>query len=115
MNRFATLLAATAALSLVSGAAAAGPVYLWGTNAKGQSAKAGGYSKTTRIYTPAEHARLSAAAKKRFGNRISLCEKEYMISATQRRWIAAHKKSKHKVVLRERVGKNRFETRCERI
>jgi len=115
MTKFATLLAAAAAFSLVSGAAMAGPVYLWGTNAKGQTAKAGGYSRTTRIYTPAEHARLGAAAKKRFGSKISLCEKDYMISTTQRRWIAAHRKAKHKVGLREQVGKGRYETRCDRI
>jgi hypothetical protein len=115
MKKTAILVAAAAAFTLVSVPAMAGPVYLWGMTAKGKTAKAGSYSRTTRVYTPGEHAKLKASAKKRFGTKMSFCEKEYMTSKVQARWLKAHKKAKHTIVLRERVAKGKYTTICDKI
>ncbi len=113
MKKFAILVAAAAAFAFVSGTAVAGPVYLWGMNAKGKSAKAGKYGTYTRVYSPAELKKRKASIRKAYGQKVMLCGKEYMLSKRQQAFMAAHKKAKHMVVVRERVRKGRYTKLCD--
>jgi hypothetical protein len=36
-----------------------------------------------------------------------------MVSPVQQRWIAAHSKAKHQIVVREQVAKGKFKTICK--
>lgn len=112
MKKIVMIAAFAAAASLVSSPALAGPTYLWGQNAKGKTAKAGKYGGYTRIYTPAEHAKLKKSAKKRYSQKAQYCGKPFMVSKAQLRFIAAHKKAKHAVVVRERIAKGKYKKHC---
>ena len=113
MKTFATLVAAAAAMTFVASTAAAGPVYLWGMNAKGKTVKAGKYGGYTRVYTETELKKLKAATRKQFSQKTALCGKDYMLSKRQAAFVAAHKKAKHMVVVRERVAKGKYKKMCD--
>ena len=113
MKKIATLVAAAAAFTFVSSAAVAGPVYLWGMNAKGKSVKAGKHGISTRVYTSAEMKKRKASIRKTYSMQVSLCGKEYMLSKRQQAFMAAHKKAKHMVVVRERVRKGKYTKLCD--
>lgn len=113
MKKIATLIAAAAAFTFVSSAAVAGPVYLWGMTAKGKSAKAGKYGTYTRVYTPAEMKKRKASTRKAYSQSVTLCGKPYMLSKRQQAFLAAHKKAKHMVVVRERVRKGKYTKLCD--
>jgi len=117
MKKLTLCLAAAAAVAFVSSSALsssahAGPVYLWGTTSKGKLAKAGKYSKTTRVYRASEHKKLKASAKKRYNQKADYCGAEFMVSSTQKRWMAAHTKAKHTIRVRERIAKGKYKTLC---
>jgi opacity protein-like surface antigen len=113
MKKFATLVAAAAALTFVSGAAVAGPVYLWGMNAKGKTVKAGKYGRYTRLYTAAQLKKRKASIRKAYSHKTMLCGKAYMLSKRQQSFMAAHRKAKHMVVVRERVGRGKYKKLCD--
>lgn len=113
MKKLVTLVAAAAALTFVSGTAVAGPVYLWGMNAKGKSVKAGKYGTYTRVYTAPQLKKRRASVRKAYSMKTMLCGKEYMLSKRQAAFMAAHKKAKHMVVVRERVRKGKYKKLCD--
>ena len=113
MKSFVTIVAVAAAMSFGASQAMAGPMYLWGQNAKGKTVKAGKYGGYTRIYTPAEHKRLKKSTQKRYGEKASYCGKEFMVSKAQMQFIEAHKKAKHMVVVRERIARGKYKKHCD--
>ena len=113
MKTFAAIVAIAAAVSFVSTQAMAGPTYLWGQNAKGKTVKAGKYGGYTRIYSPAEHKKLKKALKKRYSQKASYCGKSFMVSKAQLRFVQAHAKAKHVVVVRERIAKGKYKKLCK--
>lgn len=113
MKKIATLVAAAAAFTIVSGTATAGPVYLWGMNAKGKTVKAGRYGRYTRVYTAADLKKRKASARRLYRHKVALCGKDYMLSKRQQSFIAAHHKARHMVVVRERVGRGKYKKLCD--
>lgn len=113
MNKVAILAAAAVALAFVSGTAVAGPVGLYAYDAKGKLAKAGKYGRWTRIYKPADVKKLKAKTQKKYAVKKTFCGKPFQTRKVHERWIAAHKKAKHKVVLRERVAKGKMKKVCD--
>jgi hypothetical protein len=113
MKKLVTLVAAAAAFTFVSGAAVAGPVYLWGMNAKGKSVKAGKYGRYTRLYTAADLKKRRASVRRAYRHKVMLCGKAYMLSKRQQSFMAAHRKAKHMVVVRERVRKGKYTKLCD--
>ncbi len=111
MKKLGVCLAAAAALMFVSSQAIAGPLRLVATNAKGKMAKAGKYGKWTRIYRSGEIKKFKAKSRKRYSVKASYCKQNLMLRTVQRRWVAAHKKAKHKIVMQERKGK-RYKAVC---
>lgn len=85
---------------------------LWALDKQGKPAKAVNFSPKTRVYTVVEHKELNAAFKKRFRFEVSFCNQKLMVDSTQKRWIAAHEKAGHRVVLRERMTGGRFRNVC---
>ncbi len=112
MKKLATVIAAAAALTVISGVAWAAPAQLRAFDAKGKLVKAGKFSKTTRVYRAADLKRLKPKTRKRYKHKRTLCKKVFMLRSTQVRWLAAHKKAKHKIVLRQRVAKRKFKNLC---
>eukprot|EP01026_Neomeris_dumetosa_P021246 TRINITY_DN18626_c1_g1_i1.p5 TRINITY_DN18626_c1_g1~~TRINITY_DN18626_c1_g1_i1.p5 ORF type:complete len:115 (-),score=6.92 TRINITY_DN18626_c1_g1_i1:57-401(-) len=101
------------ALALAAGTANAGPVGIYAYNAKGKTAKAGKYTRWTRIYKPVQFAKLRAKTKKQYAGKMTLCQKPYHVRAVHKRWLAAHKKAKHTIVVRERVAKGKYKKLCD--
>ena len=111
MKKLGVCLAAAAALMFVSSQAMAGPLRLVATNAKGKLAKAGKYGRWTRVYRASDVKKFKAKSRKRYSVKASYCKKNLMLRPIQKRWIAAHKKAKHRVRLQERKGK-RYRSIC---
>jgi hypothetical protein len=111
--RIVVVIAAAAAVLAAAGTAEAGSVALYAYNAKGKLAKAGKYSRWTRVYRPADRARLKAKTRKRYARKMTFCEKPYYLRSAQARWLAAHRKAKHRIVLRERVSKRKTRRLCK--
>lgn len=113
MKKLGLAVACAAAFLVVSGPAMAGQVYLYGLSAKGKSVKAGKYSRSTRVFRADNAAKMKASTRKRYAGRVTYCGKEYMVSKVQQRWIAAHSKAKHQIVVRENVSKGKWKTLCK--
>lgn len=113
MKKIVMIAAIAAAMTLVPSLASAGPTYLWGQNAKGKTVKAGKYGGYTRIYTPAQHKKLKKSSQKRYSQKATFCGKAFMVSKAQKNFIAAHKKAKHVVIVRERVAKGKYKKHCD--
>lgn len=111
--RIVVVIAAAAAVLAAAGTAEAGSVALYAYNAKGKVAKAGKYSGWTRVYREADHAKLKAKTRKSYAVKTTFCEQPYYLRSTQQRWLAAHRKAKHRIVLRERVSKKRTKQICK--
>lgn len=112
MKKLGIALAAGAAVVFLSTASFAGPLQLVATNAKGKQIKAGKYGRWTRVYRDADLKRLKAATRKQYRVKATLCGQSVMLRTIQQRWIAAHRKAKHKVVLRERIAKGKYKEHC---
>ena len=112
MKKLGICLAAAAALMFVSSQAIAGPLRLVATNAKGKMVKAGKYGRWTRVYRASEVKKFKAKSRKRYSVKASYCKTSVMLRTVQRRWVAAHKKAKHKIVMQERKGK-RYKAICK--
>lgn len=113
MKKLGLAVATAAAFLVVSGPAMAGNVYLYGLTAKGKAVKAGKYRRATRVYRAANSSKMKASTRKKFANKVRYCGQDYMVSNVQKRWIAAHTKAKHRIVVRERVSKGKFKTICK--
>ena len=113
MKKMGLAVATAAAFLMVSGPAMAGNVYLYGLTAKGKTAKARGYSRSTRVYRAANASKMKASTRKKYAGRATYCGQAYMISKVQQRWIAAHTKAKHQIVVRERISKGKYKTICK--
>jgi len=111
--RTVVVIAAAAAMLAAAGTAEAGSVGLYAYNAKGKLAKAGKYSRSTRVYREADRAKLKSKTRKNYKVKMTLCDKPYYLRSVQRRWLAAHRKAKHRIVLRERVAKGRTRQVCK--
>jgi len=111
--RTVVVIAAAAAMLAAAGTAKAGSVALYAYNAKGKLAKAGKYSRWTRVYRQADRAKLKAKTRKNYTVKMTFCEKPYYLRSVQQRWLAAHRKAKHRIVLRERVAKGRTKQICK--
>jgi len=111
--RTVVVIVAAAAVLAAAQTAQAGSVALYAYNAKGKLTKVGKFSKTTRIYSPADHAKLKMKTRKNYSHKVTFCEKPYLLRTAQRRWIAAHRKAKHRIVLRERIAKNKTRQVCK--
>ncbi|HUT51470.1 MAG TPA: hypothetical protein VM325_19250 [Alphaproteobacteria bacterium] len=111
--RTVVVIAAAAAMLAAAGTANAGSVALYAYNAKGKLAKAGKFSSWTRVYRPADHAKLKAKTRGNYKVQMTFCEKPYHLRTLQQRWLAAHRKVKHRIVLRERVAKGRTKQVCK--
>lgn len=107
------ILAAAAAILTAAGTAQAGSVALYAYSDKGKLTKAGKFSRWTRIYRPADHAKLKAKTRKRYSVKMTLCAKPYYLRTFQRRWLDAHRKAKHRIVLRERITKRKARQLCK--
>lgn len=113
MKKIVMIAALAAAVTLVPSLASAGQMYLWGKNAKGKTVKAGKYGGYTRIYTPAQHKKMKKSAQKRYSEKVTFCGKPFMVSKAQQRFVVAHKKAKHTVIVRERVAKGKYKKHCD--
>ena len=111
--RIVVVIAAAAAVLAAAGTAEAGSLALYAYNAKGKLAKAGKYGRWTRVYAPGAHAKLKAKTRKNYGVKMTFCEKPYYLRSAQKRWLAAHRKAKHRIVLRERVSKRKTRQVCK--
>jgi hypothetical protein len=111
--RTVVVIAAAAAMLAAAGTAEAGSVGLYAYNAKGKVSKAGKYSAWTRIYSEADHAKLGPKARKNYDVKMTFCEKPYYVRNIHQRWLAAHHKAKHRIVLRERVSKRKTKQLCK--
>jgi hypothetical protein len=111
--RIVVVIAAAAAVLAAAGTAEAGSVALYAYNAKGKLAKAGKYGRWTRVYRAADHAKLKAKTRKHYSKKMTFCEKPYYLRSVQQRWLAAHRKAKHQIVLRERVSKKKTRRVCK--
>ena len=105
MKKTGVCLAAAAALMFVSAQAFAGPLRLVATDSKGKLAKTGKYGKWTRVYRASAVKKFKANSRKRYSVSATYCKQSLMLRPVQRRWVAAHKKAKHRVALQERKGK----------
>jgi hypothetical protein len=111
--RIVVVIAAAAAVFAAAGTAEAGSVALYAYNAKGKLTKAGKYSRWTRVYREADRAKLKAKTRKSYGTKMTFCDKPYYVRKVHQRWLAAHRKAKHRIVLRERVSKKRTKQLCK--
>ena len=113
MKKLGVCCAAAVAAMFVSTHVLAGPLQLVATDAKGKQAKAGKYSKWTRVYRAGDLRRLKKSTRSRYSVKATLCKTNVVLRPGQQRWIAAHRKAKHKIVLRERKGKSkRYQALC---
>jgi len=111
--RTVVVIAAAAAMLAVAGTAQAGSMGLYAYNAKGKPAKAGKYGTWTRVYSEADHGKLKAKTRKSYTQKMTFCEKPFFVRGVHKQWIAAHRKAKHRIVLRETVGKNKTKRVCQ--
>lgn len=111
--RTVVVIAAAAAMLAAAGTAQAGSVGLYAYNAKGKLVKAGKYSRSTRIYREADHGKLKGKTRKSYAEKMTFCNKPYYVRGVHKRWLAAHRKAKHRIVLRERVSKGKSRRLCQ--
>ena len=104
--------AASAAFLVSAGTAEAGSVALYAYTSKGKLAKAGKYSRWTRVYRATELKRLKTKTRKNYSVKMTFCKKPYFTRTVHKRWLAAHRKAKHRIVLRERVAKGKMKRLC---
>ncbi len=100
-----------AAISLVSEPASA-VSDLWALNEKGESAPLKGFPSKVRVYSAEEHKTLNAGLAKTYSHRKQFCNREFMLSTAQVRWLVTHTKAKHRIVLRERLTKGQHRNVC---
>jgi hypothetical protein len=107
----AILLAASGIAFATSGPAAA-VTDLWALDDKGEPARLKGFAKVERVYSVEEHKALNEGLKKKYSQKKVFCNQEFMLSTGQVRWIVTHTKSKHRIVLRERLPKGQHRNVC---
>lgn len=112
MKKLGVALAAGMAVIFVSTSAMAGSLQFVATSAKGKRVKAGKYGTWTRVYRNTDLKRLKASTRRSYSVKANYCGKDLMLRKTQARWIAAHKKLRHKIVLRERLANRKYKVLC---
>ena len=111
--RTVVVIAAAAAMLAAAGTAQAESMALYAYNAKGKVSKAGKFSGWTRIYSEAAHGKLKAKTRKSYTQKMTFCDKPFYVRGVHKQWIAAHRKAKHRIVLRERVSKGKSRRICQ--
>ena len=108
---FAIALAVTSIAFATSGPAQA-VTDLWALNDKGEPAPMKGFPSKVRVYSAEEHKSLNAGLQKTYSQSKVFCNREFMLSTAQVRWLVTHGKSKHRIVLRERLPKGQHRNVC---
>lgn len=107
------------AVAAVAGIAFASPgfaaVTAWGLDAKSKPVRAqpGNFTTSTRFHTVDEVAKLKAALQKKYTTKVTYCDKDYMLSEIQQKWVTAHQEAKHQVVLRETGADKKTKVVCK--
>lgn len=85
---------------------------LWALNEKGEPAPMKGFPSKVRVYSADEHKTLNLGLQKTYSHPKQFCNREFMLSTAQVRWLVTHTKAKHRIVLRERQTKGQFRNVC---
>ncbi len=91
-----------------------GKVYLTAYAKNGRQRKAGKFGTRIRLYTTATKSRKTKKGKRRAGRTeaVTYCGKTYYTTKRGTRWIAAHEKAGHVLVVRKHVARKKFTTIC---
>lgn len=108
---FAIIIAATS-IAFATSEPAQAVTDLWALNDHGEPAPMKGFPSKVRVYSAEEHKSLNVGLQRTYSQRKVFCNQEYMLSTAQVRWLVIHGKSKHRVVLRERLPKGKFRNVC---
>lgn len=111
--KYLAILTGAVAMVVAAGTANADSVGLYAYGATGKLAKAGKFSKWTRVYQGPDFAKLKARTKKRYSIKITFCDKPYHARPIHKSWIAAHQKAKHKIYVRARRSKGKLKRICK--
>lgn len=91
--------------------------------ARGVRMKAGKYGTQIRLHTKSEAMSATVRTKSgktvkrkvRYGESVSFCGKTYYVSRTGKRWIVAHEKAGHALVVRAHVAKRKYRVLCGKV
>ena len=112
MIKLLTIILAAAAITFAVNKRAEAVTDLWALDEKGESARLKGFPSKVRVYSAEEFKSLNAGLQKTYSQRKVFCNQEFMLSTAQVRWLVTHGKSKHRVVLRERLPKGQHRNVC---
>ena len=106
------LIAITATVITLMAAPASAVSDLWALDEKGEPKGMKGFPSKVRVYSAEEYKNLNAGLQKTYSQRKVFCNQEFMLSTAQVRWLVTHGKSKHRIVLRERLPQGKHHNVC---
>lgn len=125
MSKWVLVIAAAVVLSASQAAARVGGTYLTAYDkAKGVQSRAAKFGTQIRIWQPSEVAKMDArrktaktkkkskSARNRYTEQVSFCGKPYYTTKRGKRWIAAHTKARHVLLVRYHQSKRRYKIVC---
>ena len=92
-----------------------GKLYLTAYGKNGSQAKAGKFGKQITLRTVKAVPKKKTASKlpiQGHTERISLCSKTYYTTKRGKSWVAAHRRARHKLVVRKWVSKGKYSAVC---